>query len=221
MILGSGLIGTALVPFDRPDVTFLASGVSDSKCTDPAEFAREASLIEAALESATGTVVYFSSAGIYDPSKARSPYVAHKQAMEMLVAEGAESWLCLRASNVVGRGGNPNLLLNYLVKCMRNGIPIPVYRWATRNLVDVADVAAIAATLASREPLNRVVNIAHPQSLPVSEIVDLAEEVLGIQAIKEPVDKGAAFDIDASEVADYFELSAPDYVRRLFERYYL
>ncbi len=221
MIWGSGLIGTALRPFDRSDATFFAAGISDSTCTDPAEFARETALVNTALESDAGTMVYFSTASAYDPSKADSPYVAHKIAMEKLVARGAESWLCLRISNVVGRGGNPNLFLNYLVQSMRQQRPVRVYSRATRNLIDVADVAELATRLVSTKPKNRVVNIAHPQSLSASRIVQLAEEVLGIQALKEPVDEGAAFDIDASEVADQFELSAPDYVRHLFERYYL
>jgi hypothetical protein len=45
MIIGNGLLAGSLKNFDREDCVFLASGVSDSKCTDIEEFGRERNLL--------------------------------------------------------------------------------------------------------------------------------------------------------------------------------
>jgi len=46
MIIGNGLLAGSLKDFDREDCVSLASGVSDSKCSDIVEFQREEKLVK-------------------------------------------------------------------------------------------------------------------------------------------------------------------------------
>ena len=60
--------------------------------------------------------------------------------MERLVEDLAHKYLILRVSNAVGKGGNPNLLMNYLVNSVKEEKIINVHTLATRNLIDADDI---------------------------------------------------------------------------------
>lgn len=106
MIIGHGDIASALT--DRPDVTWFASGVSNSKCTDVGEYERERVLL---LNQPLGKhLVYFSSLCIYYGS---SMYAAHKKVMELTIKHRWQSYTIVRLGNI-DWGINPNTLINYL-----------------------------------------------------------------------------------------------------------
>lgn len=119
MIIGSGDISSVLV--DRNDVTFFASGVSDSSCTDPVKFEREKSLL---LEQPRHIhLVYFSSLCVYT---SKTVYANHKRVMENLVRNTFASCTIVRLGNI-DWGENPHTLLNYL--CNHPEAPVlHVYR---------------------------------------------------------------------------------------------
>lgn len=50
MIIGNGLLGSAFIEFDLPEVVFFASGVSNSSEISEKEFNREENLIHKILE---------------------------------------------------------------------------------------------------------------------------------------------------------------------------
>ena len=79
MIIGTGDLAEVLEPVDRSDLTFFASGVSNSQCTDKVQFQREENLL---MLHCSGHIVYFGSMSIYDKD---SPYTRHKRHMENLV----------------------------------------------------------------------------------------------------------------------------------------
>lgn len=88
-------------------------------------------------------------------------YVNHKLKMERLVEELAHKYLILRVSNAVGKGGNPNLLMNYFSKfCERRKI-INVHTLATRNLIDADDIKNITLELIDQGRLNQIINVAY------------------------------------------------------------
>lgn len=105
-IIGHGDVASALI--DREDITFFASGVSNSRCSDPAKFKREEDLLKTMPRHIH--LVYFSSLSIYYHW---SPYVAHKKRMEQLVKDLFQSYTIVRIGNI-SWGTNPNTLINYL-----------------------------------------------------------------------------------------------------------
>lgn len=106
MIVGHGDISTALI--DNEEITFFASGVSDSSCSSPYQFNREAELLK--QQPRKKHLVYFSTLAIYYNW---NPYVAHKKRMEQLVKDLFESYTIVRIGNI-SWGKNPNTLINYL-----------------------------------------------------------------------------------------------------------
>lgn len=106
MVIGHGDIASVLI--DREDITFFASGVSDSKCSDPTKFKREENLLKEQPRHVH--LVYFSTLSIYYN---HSPYVAHKKRMEQLVKDLFQSYTIVRIGNI-SWGENPNTLINYL-----------------------------------------------------------------------------------------------------------
>jgi hypothetical protein len=104
-IIGHGDIASVLT--DRDDVTFFASGVSNSQCCDMADFLREAKLLGTMPKAKH--LVYFSTLSIYYES---SLYVAHKIQMERLIKKFKTSTI-IRIGNTTW-GKNPNTFINYL-----------------------------------------------------------------------------------------------------------
>jgi len=111
-IEGRGDIASVLV--DRPDILFFASGVSNSKETNEAEYQREKSLLlrQAPLlrENRAKRLVYFGSLSIFYGD---TRYVRHKMEMEQLVRENFPKYCIVRLGNITF-GSNPNTLINYL-----------------------------------------------------------------------------------------------------------
>lgn len=105
-IIGHGDISSVLI--DREDITFFASGVSDSKCTDPKKFKREEDLLKEQPRHIH--LVYFSTLSIYYNW---NPYVAHKKRMEQVVKDLFQSYTIVRIGNI-SWGTNPNTFINYL-----------------------------------------------------------------------------------------------------------
>jgi hypothetical protein len=108
MIIGTGDIASVIT--DMEDITFFASGVSDSKCTDPAKFKREVDLLKKMPRHQH--LVYFSTLSIYYNC---NPYVAHKKRMEQLVKDLFNTFTIVRIGNIRW-GNNPNTLINYLIE---------------------------------------------------------------------------------------------------------
>lgn len=106
MIIGHGDISSALT--DRPDVTFFASGVSNSKETNVNAFQREMKLLMS--QPKDRHLVYFSSLCIY---YAKTEYSRHKRIMEATIKNHFAGYTIIRLGNI-DWGSNPNTLLNYL-----------------------------------------------------------------------------------------------------------
>lgn len=119
MIIGTGDIASILS--NRDDVTFFASGVSNSSCSDPGKFKRESDLLKTMPRHVH--LVYFSSLSIY---YSHNPYVAHKRRMELLVKDLFNSYTIVRIGNI-SWGKNPNTLINYL-KAHPEAQILPVWR---------------------------------------------------------------------------------------------
>ncbi|WKS95144.1 NAD-dependent epimerase/dehydratase family protein [Riemerella columbina] len=226
MIVGNGLVAQLFKDTDSDAMVFFASGVSNSLETDQQQFLREENLIRQTIaENRDKIFVYFSTCSVYDSSKTESPYVLHKLRMEQLIAEQCPHYMILRVSNVVGKGGNPNLLMNYLIRAVRAGETINVHTKATRNLIDAEDVKNITIQLIAERKLNRIVNLAYLENYGIIEILQIIERQLDLSLNLNLIKTGAGYQIAIPDVERYFienQLSNKErYISRMLERYYL
>lgn len=225
MIIGNGLIASLFKDTNREDVIFFASGVSNSLETRPEEFLREENLIKKTIQENPWKIfIYFSTCSIYDSSKTGSDYVLHKLKMEQLIKESVEQYLILRVSNAVGKGGNPNLLMNYLIRSINNGETINVHTKATRNLIDAEDVQNITHQLLNENQLNKIINVAYLQNYSIIEILEIIERFYDKKLDLNLVKSGSGYDINIPDVEDYFKshklTNKEAYLCRILEKYY-
>ncbi len=225
MIIGQGLIASLFQDNDREDIVFFASGVSNSLETRPEEFLREENLIKKTAEENPDKVfIYFSTCSIYDSSKTGSDYVLHKLKMEQLVKHSCEKHLILRVSNAVGKGGNPNLLMNYLIRSINNNETIDVHTKATRNLVDAEDIKNITFHLIEKSEFNKIINLAYIHNYAIIEILEIIERFYNIKLDLNLIKRGSGYDINVPDVEYYFKKNGltdkESYLCRMLEKYY-
>ena len=222
MIVGKGLIANLFTEVDLDEVVFFASGVSNSSETRKGEFLREQNLVEDTLANNPEKLfVYFSTCSIYDSSKYNSLYVLHKLHIEEIIKQKAKHFLILRVSNAVGRGGNPNLLMNYLSRQILNDQELVVHQQATRNLIDVEDVKNITMKYIASKDWNKIINVAYTENFNILEIIEVFEQILFKKANKNIENKGEHYSIDIHELDYAFDLNDKnDYLHQLIEKYY-
>jgi len=225
MIVGNGLIGSALLGIDSPEHLFFASGVSNSLETRKSEFEREQELLKRYItEHPEKTLVYFSTCSIYDSSKNNSQYVLHKLKMEQIIADSCKKYFILRVSNAVGNGGNPNLLLNYLVREIYSQNKITIHTKATRNLIDVKDVVAITQDIVENFSSNQIINLAYLQNFSIIEITQTISDVLQTEPLLHLQNEGSGYQIEVSKIEYYFKRNNLNdkklYLNNLINTYY-
>jgi len=225
MIIGRGLLASLFIESDRNDTVFFASGVSNSLETRLEEFMREENLITETISENPGKIfIYFSTCSIYDSSKTGSDYVLHKLKMEQLIKISCKRYLILRVSNAVGRGGNPNLLMNYLVRSIKNNETINVYTKATRNLIDADDIRNITFKLIETQSFNKIVNVAYLQNYAIIEILEIIERFYNTKLNLNLIKSGSGYDINIPDIEDYFRINnlsnKESYLCRILEKYY-
>ena len=222
MIIGRGLIASQFTDVDHNDVVIFASGVSNSSETRKEEFLREQNLVEQTLvNNPEKLFIYFSTCSIYDSSKYNSLYVLHKLHIEEIIKQKAEHFLVLRVSNAVGRGGNPNLLMNYLSRQILNDQELVVHQHATRNLIDVEDVKNITLNYIKSKDWNKIVNVAYLENYNIPEIIEALELKYKTNTKKVIENKGEHYSVDIHELNYKFELSSKNkYLFNLIHKYY-
>ena len=228
MIIGSGLIARAFgATYSHSDaVCIYAAGVSNSSCSDAQEFTRERQRLTAALEKSQNIdcFVYFGTCSVGDPAAQYTDYVQHKLAMEELVAAHPRH-LILRLPQVAGKTPNPHTLLNFLYAHIARSEAFGLWTKATRNIIDVADVATIAHLLIEDKTARGItVNIANPVCSTMPDIVAAMEFVVGKKAIYDSIERGSGYQIDTRTIApllgDAGVAFGDDYLVRIIGKYY-
>lgn len=221
MIIGNGILAAAVRPYDREDILFFASGVSNSLEKNPAEFEREISLLKKVTEEFRDKkLVYFSTCSIYDPTKKDSPYVNHKLTAESFITEHCKSFVIFRIGNAVGRGGNPNTLINFLKNSILSGTQFTIHNNARRILIGTDDIALF--TNQYIDVLNNeIMNLTYPYQYSLPEILSQLEEHLGKKAMFENIDEGSYYNIEFNPRTESFfaGISSGDYLKKLFSAY--
>src|SRR4051794_11359548 len=110
MVIGNGMVAKKFESYKTNDQFLIfASGVSNSKNTNPEAYERELTLLKSAIkENQEKILVYFSTCSIYDPGEETSKYVLHKKHIEQLIQKKQKQFYVFRVSNLVGQSGNRN-----------------------------------------------------------------------------------------------------------------
>ncbi|RQO39120.1 hypothetical protein DBR39_09015 [Chryseobacterium sp. KBW03] len=221
MIIGNGILANAVRLYDKEDVIFFASGVSNSLEKNPAEFEREISLMKLVISQYPDKkMIYFSTCSIYDPSKTDSPYVMHKLAIENVIAEQCSSYIIFRVGNAVGRGGNPNTLINFLKNSILSENKLTIHSNARRILIGTDDIASFVGKYMENFN-NEIINLAYPYQYALPEILTQLEDHLAKNAAYESVDEGSFYNIEFNSLTeDFFAGLSPDeYLKKLYTSY--
>lgn len=227
MVVGSGMLARAFRAFDQDDRwVFFASGVSDSHEHRVTEFARERELLLKTIrENHERRIIYFSTCGLTDDSVNDRPYYLHKAEMERVVVAHASKHAIFRLSHVVGPGGNPKTVLNYLVDKVRRGEEFTLWSSAERNLIDVDDVVEIVKQLLEKGDLDRPISIANTKNIGVPDLVAQIESSLARKANYIRINAGEELSIDTgvmeSICSGMERFEAPGYIPSLIKKYHV
>lgn len=226
MIIGSGLLAQAFTPIlgQRNDVCLYAAGVSNSACSDRHEFNRERQRLTAALGQTNKTFVYFGTCSVADPDVAHTPYVRHKQAMELLVIEHPQH-LIVRLPQIAGHTPNPHTLLNFLYGRIARSESFDVWSNAWRNIIDITDVVTLTVRLIDNPTVRNLgLNIANPRCYPMPEIVTAMERAVGKPAICRKITRGSHYPIDIGAMQPFLAQASVqfdnNYLDRTLLKYY-
>lgn len=220
MIVGKGLIAESLKHIDSENILFFASGVSNSLEMRDSEFERELNLLKQNIADNTEKkILYFSTLSINDQSKQNSKYVLHKLKIENFIQQNCKNYLILRVGNIVGSGGNPNTLFNFLKSKIVDNTSFPLHTKARRLFIDIDDIPQF---LKKNENLNnKIVNISFPNYYDLKTIVEAIQKKIDKKGIYEEIEEGDFYKIDfTNDVTDYFKnISSQQYLQNLVNKY--
>ena len=228
MVVGNGLMAKAFKEYQgsEKDLVF-ASGVSNSSLSNDVAFDREFAMVKEYCQQYPNLrFIYFSTCSIYDQAVKDRDYVKHKLRIEEYVKNNASNYLIFRISNVVGKGGHENTILNFLVNAISNDRKFELWKGSERNLIDSEDVVTIINSILATDIKNTTINVAMLESLKVLKIVELIENHLGKKAQVRIIDKGNPLKIDVTQIHDVLkaiEISkgrGTQYLNHLLIKYY-
>ncbi|MBK1894420.1 NAD-dependent epimerase/dehydratase family protein [Chryseobacterium paridis] len=221
MIIGTGLIANSLKNIDTKEILYFASGVSNSLETKDAEFQREFNLLRNTLEhNKEKKFIYFSTLSVHDRSKQNSHYVLHKLEMENYIKNNSDNYLILRIGNIVGKGGNPNTLFNFLKTKIKDNHKFVLHRNARRLLLDIDDISGFLNSTC-RSVKNETINFAFPYYYNLKEIINAIEDRMKQVADYDEVDEGDFYKVTFDHNTDAFfaEVQPDNYLKTLAVKY--
>lgn len=220
MITGRGLIAESLKSIDSENFLFFASGVSNSLETKTSEFEREHTLLKNSMaEHPEKKIVYFSTLSIHDQSKKDSLYVIHKLKIERFIQNNTDNYLILRIGNIVGKGGNPNTLFNFLKSKIESGSSFSLHNKARRLFIDIDDISGFLKK--NGQLKNQIVNVAFPDYYDLKTVVEAIQQKIGKKAAYQEIEFGDFYHVPFCEnITDHFKgIAAEDYLQNLIKKY--
>lgn len=221
MIIGNGIIANAVRSYDREDIIFFASGVSNSLETRVSEFEREFSLLKTVYENnREKKLIYFSTLSIHDQSKQNSPYVIHKKQIENYIENNIGNYLILRIGNIVGKGGNPNTLFNFLKTQITSNNEFTLHLKARRLLLDIDDICKFIESQ-GLQAHNKAVNFSFPYYYDLKEIINAIEKETDKKGLYHETHEGDFYKVDFDEnIINFFSEKTPaEYLETLTKKY--
>lgn len=185
---------------------FLASGVSDSSCTNPEAFAREERLLTETLSANQhNPFVYFSSCALSAPDYAKNAYYQHKQNMENIIRLASNNHYIFRIPQLFGDLILHKTLINFIYKCIEHKHSFHVYNGAYRYVIDIQDVLTLVEAYLKHSKSCVTVDIANTHRYSVIEIVRTFEVLLKKKASYTVVDKFDQYFLDLRDMVFFME----------------
>jgi nucleoside-diphosphate-sugar epimerase len=224
MIIGNGMLAKAFGAFENNSkILIFASGVSNSKETEEANYKREEQLLGKAIsENEQATIVYFSSCSVYDDSVNKTSYILHKIKMEEQLKRHNKFYI-FRLPQVVGETQSPTLVRT-LFQAISEGKEIAVNKNSTRNLIAIADVFEIASYIINNNIyINEITNIATPYNEPVLDIVLMMAEISERRLKYKLLDIGSSYNINLDKMKKtsvFSDIFHKKYLHDLLSKYF-
>lgn len=209
MVTGNGMMAQAFSSLANDEsVMVFASGVSNSKETNPAAFQRELDLLSSCDKNTK--LIYFSTCSVYDTSLQDSMYVKHKLAVENYISLHFLHYLIFRLPIVVGVTNNQATLFNYFKNSISRGERVKIQESATRYLIDVSDVVSVVNIINASTGDNNIINIAFNNQESVLGIANAISQVVGVSLCADLIPGGSNYTIPNETLFDF--LSESDYI---------
>ncbi|MBT9551225.1 MAG: hypothetical protein IV088_10285 [Hydrogenophaga sp.] len=208
MIIGTGLLASSFEKHINKlqGICIFASGVSNSSCTDEAEFARELNLLKDTFEglSLNESFAYFSTCSVYDPTLKHSAYIKHKQKIELMILQRKNSHI-FRLPQLAGNSKNTTTLLNFLSNSIESSSPINIWSKAERNIIDVEDATrTVIHYIKNHKNKNIIANVCNPCPTKILDIVRMLEKIKGKSARVNYIEGGSFYDIPLDHTKEIY-----------------
>lgn len=221
MIIGNGQLAKAFAHSDigHEDLCIFASGVSNSSCTDPKEFAREKQLLLNTLSANQDKkIIYFSSCALSVPAYSKNDYYCHKKDMEDLIKSSSDKFYIFRLPQLFGELFLHKTLINYIYKCIEHNHNFKVYDNAYRYVIEINDVRKLVEAYLNFHEAGVTVDLANPYRYQVLDIVHAFEILLDKKARYDLVEKDDQYLLDLSPMVNFVNAQnlqlefGPDYL---------
>lgn len=182
LVIGSGAIANLCMSQSSSySLVFYAAGVSDSFCTDQAEYDREFNRLRVTIDQLEGdqTLIYFSSCSIFDSIKMNTPYVRNKIIIEDFIKNNTNHFIIIRLPNLVSTRGNKKSIFNFFRHVILNRESFILYERFTRYLVQESLVREVIRTISEGCLTPSFLNVATPRRFFVGDIFDATCKYLG------------------------------------------
>lgn len=167
MIVGNGMIAKRFREFDDPKFCLFASGVSNSCENNIEEFHKEADMLRYYIKAFTHRRFVYLSSSLVDTGL-KLPYYEHKKYMEKIIEYESNNYLIIRLSQVLGKKGNPNTLINSLSTKIKNDNPISVQKDTYRGIIDVDDFFIMFPFLIQHH--NKIITFSYVERVQVIDV---------------------------------------------------
>lgn len=225
MVIGHGLIATTFSSFKKEkDILIFASGISNSAETDSVEFEREIALLKS-FASTQKQLIYFSTVSVHDPDLIKSLYIQHKKRVESLIQELFKRYLIIRLPIIVSNSPNTHTLTNFLYNKIRTNVPVPVYKYACRYLIDIEDAKVLVTKMIqSKQFQNETIDVNFQNAIPIDDLIKIYESALNLKAFKQYIERGAKYETNNHRFIEFaYHLGVeipPEYIESMIKKYY-
>jgi nucleoside-diphosphate-sugar epimerase len=227
MVIGNGMVANKFAKYkEQNDIIIFASGVSDSKMAIESEFEREKNLLSKVINNyGDKKLVYFSTFNLYDPIEMKSLYCVHKLDMEEFISKNVSNYNIFRLGHVAGVTAKNHTILSFLFNSIKMGTHFKLWKYASRNIIDIDDVFKICSYIIDNELYkNEITNVCSSYNTSIIEIVSVLEELMNKKGDYEIMNSGASPETNNTKIrpiADELGIHFDDfYVKNLIEKYY-
>lgn len=207
MVVGGGQLAKAFSTYAQDaNICIFASGVSNSSCIIESEFDREKNLLLFHLNSSKDKkFVYFSSCALSSNHYEKTPYYNHKRNMEQLIKDNSNNYNIFRIPQLFGDLILHKTLINFFYKAIIHQHQFNVYDQAYRYVIEIRDLKMLVDKYILESSDNTTIDFANPYRYSVLDLVKSFEDLLGMKAKYNLVEKEDAYLLNLDDMNSFIE----------------